>query len=289
MFTYLPQSHLSCLPCGIRLCGGRPIRGRGRFPLPASVSVEGKILFDVSNVSIGNKACLTQPALALAVLALQQVACSLFTTKDLPRTCHLEAFGNGFPCLCFSRDSWHGARKLTTHPPLASKKRHLFLEIRGCPTSFASHNCTLASFALRIWMPSAHGVLLFFRIPQSSPTPGGRRPRRPRAHSRRRRHGQDPHRHLPHRPHARAENPRLRDPGRHLHQQGRQRNARTHRRHGFKKSSVGNDRLHLPLALRPDPPRWHRQARLQKEFLDLLVLGPGRHDETIAGSQRRQR
>jgi hypothetical protein len=39
-----------------------------------------KIFPDVSKVSIGNKGGLAQPAFPLAVLALQQVACALFTT-----------------------------------------------------------------------------------------------------------------------------------------------------------------------------------------------------------------
>ena len=103
----------SCLPLGIRLGGGRPIRGRGRrFVVAFRSAGEGKIFPDVAKVSIGNQGGLAQPAFPLAVLALQQVACSLFTTKDLPRTCHFETLGNGFPCLCFSRDSWHGTGNL---------------------------------------------------------------------------------------------------------------------------------------------------------------------------------
>jgi len=39
-----------------------------------------KILPDVSKVSIGNQCGLTQPAFPLAVLALQQVTGTLFTT-----------------------------------------------------------------------------------------------------------------------------------------------------------------------------------------------------------------
>jgi hypothetical protein len=74
--------------------------------------MEREILPDVSKVSIGNQSGLPKPALALAVLALQQVTSPLFATKDLPRTGHFEALGYGFPCLCFSRNSWHGTGKL---------------------------------------------------------------------------------------------------------------------------------------------------------------------------------
>jgi hypothetical protein len=88
--------------------------------------VEGKVLFDVFNVGVGDQGSLTQPALALAVLALQQVAGSLFPSEDLPRTCHFEAFGNGFPGLCFSRDSWHGTGKLGITDSLASQKWMFF-------------------------------------------------------------------------------------------------------------------------------------------------------------------
>jgi hypothetical protein len=40
---------------------------------------ERKIFPDVSEVSVGNKRRLAQPAFPLAVLALKQVACALFT------------------------------------------------------------------------------------------------------------------------------------------------------------------------------------------------------------------
>jgi hypothetical protein len=41
---------------------------------------EGKIFPDVAKVSIGNQGGLAQPAFPLAVLALQQVARTLFAT-----------------------------------------------------------------------------------------------------------------------------------------------------------------------------------------------------------------
>ena len=79
-----------------------------------------------------------KPALALAVLALQQVAGPLFPTKDLPRTRNLEALGNGFPCLCFSRDSWHGTGKLGTPTPLASQKWKFFLALECVQDRFTA-------------------------------------------------------------------------------------------------------------------------------------------------------
>jgi hypothetical protein len=88
--------------------------------------MEREVLPDVSKVSIGNQSGLPKPALALAVLALQQVTCSLFATEDLPRTRDFETLGNGFPCLCFSRDSWHGTGKLGITDSLASQKWMFF-------------------------------------------------------------------------------------------------------------------------------------------------------------------
>ena len=112
----------SCLPRGIRLCKGRPIRGRGRIiRYLTSISMEREVFPDVSKVSIGDQSSLPKTTLALAVLALQQVASPLFPTKNLPRTRDFEALGNGFPCLCFSRDSWHGTGKLGTLTHLASQ------------------------------------------------------------------------------------------------------------------------------------------------------------------------
>jgi hypothetical protein len=88
--------------------------------------MEGQILFDAFNVGVGNQCGLTQPALALAVLALKQVAGPLTATEDLARTSDFEAFGDGFPCLCFSRDSWHGTGKLGAGQPVASQKWRVF-------------------------------------------------------------------------------------------------------------------------------------------------------------------
>ena len=72
----------SCLPLGIRLCKGRPIRGRGRsFVASGFLAMgEGKILSDVAKVGIGDESGLPKTTLALAVLALQQVASPLFAT-----------------------------------------------------------------------------------------------------------------------------------------------------------------------------------------------------------------
>jgi hypothetical protein len=84
--------------------------------------MEGQVLLDSFDVSVGNQCGLTQPALALAVLALKQVAGPLTATEDLARTSDLETLGNGFPCFCFSGDSWHGARNLGSPQPLARQK-----------------------------------------------------------------------------------------------------------------------------------------------------------------------
>jgi hypothetical protein len=93
-----------------------------------------KILPDVSQVGVGDEARLAQPAFPLAVLALEQVACALFATKDLPGTSDFEALGDGFPCLCFSRDSWHGTGKLGTRHPLTSQKWLQFrIDLAGTP------------------------------------------------------------------------------------------------------------------------------------------------------------
>ena len=91
--------------------------------------MERKILFDVFNVCGGNKGGLAQPALALAVLALKQVACPLAPPEDLACSSHFEALGYGLPCLCFSRDSWHGAVKLGPADLVASQK---WSDIRVC-------------------------------------------------------------------------------------------------------------------------------------------------------------
>ena len=71
----------SCLPCGIWLREGRPIRGRGRkFVVVASSLGEGKILSDVAEVRRGNQCHLPKIALALAIFALRQMAFALFAT-----------------------------------------------------------------------------------------------------------------------------------------------------------------------------------------------------------------
>jgi hypothetical protein len=84
--------------------------------------MEGQVLFDILDVGVGDEGGPAQPALALAVLALKQVACSLTPAEDLARTSDFEAFGDGFPCLCFSRDSWHGAGRLGLRGAVARQK-----------------------------------------------------------------------------------------------------------------------------------------------------------------------
>ena len=87
---------------------------------------KGRFSLTLRDVSVGNEGGLAQPALALAVLALKQVACSLTATEDLARTSDFEALGDGFPCLCFSRDSWHGAGRLGLRQAVASQKWRVF-------------------------------------------------------------------------------------------------------------------------------------------------------------------
>jgi hypothetical protein len=89
--------------------------------------MEGQVLFDILDVGVGDEGGPAQPAFPLAVLALKQVACSLTPTEDLARTSDFEAFGDGFPCLCFSRDSWHGAGRLGFTHPMARQKWSVFL------------------------------------------------------------------------------------------------------------------------------------------------------------------
>ena len=84
--------------------------------------MERKVLFDVFDVGVGNKACSAEGAFALAALALKQVAFSLITTKYLPCASDFEALGDGLPCFCFSSYSWHGARKLPDATLLARQK-----------------------------------------------------------------------------------------------------------------------------------------------------------------------
>lgn len=74
--------------------------------------MERKVLFDIFDVGVGNKARSAESAFALAALALKQVAFALVATEYFPCTSDFEAFGDGFPCFCFSRYSWHGAGKL---------------------------------------------------------------------------------------------------------------------------------------------------------------------------------
>ncbi len=71
----------SCLPCGIWLREGRPIRGRGRrFVVVTSNSGEGKILSDIAEVRVGNQCRFPKIALAFAIFALCQMAFALFAT-----------------------------------------------------------------------------------------------------------------------------------------------------------------------------------------------------------------
>ena len=71
----------SCLPRGIWLREGRPIRGRGRICVVVTSKLgEGKILSDVAEVRGGNQCHLPKIALALAIFALRQMTLALFTT-----------------------------------------------------------------------------------------------------------------------------------------------------------------------------------------------------------------
>jgi hypothetical protein len=84
--------------------------------------MEGKVLLDSTDVSFRHESDLAESAFALAALALKQVAFSLVTTQDLPCASDFEALGDGFPCFCFSSNSWHGARKLRNRENLARQK-----------------------------------------------------------------------------------------------------------------------------------------------------------------------
>ena len=84
--------------------------------------MEGKVLFDILDVGVRHESGPAESAFALAALALKQVAFSLMATQDLPCTSNFEALGDGFPCFCFSSNSWHGARKLGNHRVLARQK-----------------------------------------------------------------------------------------------------------------------------------------------------------------------
>jgi hypothetical protein len=103
---------------------------------------ERKILSDVSKVSIGDESSLPKTTLALAVLALQQVASPLFPTKNFPSSSDFETLGNGFPCFCFSSDSWHGTGKLGTRHFLARQKWVIFPEFAAVesPLSVCNSN-----------------------------------------------------------------------------------------------------------------------------------------------------
>jgi len=88
----------------------------------SSISMEGKVLLDSLDVSFRHESGLAESAFALAALALKQVAFSLMSTQDLPGASDFEALGDGFPCFCFSSNSWHGARKLMNQMGLARQK-----------------------------------------------------------------------------------------------------------------------------------------------------------------------
>lgn len=81
--------------------------------------MEREVFLHVFHVGCGNESRLPKPALAFAVLAFEQVARALMAAKDLPGTSDFEALGDGFACLCFSRDSWHGAAKLADRAAVA--------------------------------------------------------------------------------------------------------------------------------------------------------------------------
>jgi len=84
--------------------------------------MEGKVLFDIFDVSVRHESGPAESAFALAALALKQVAFSLMATQDLPCASDFEALGDGFPCFCFSSNSWHGARNLRNQENLARQK-----------------------------------------------------------------------------------------------------------------------------------------------------------------------
>ena len=63
----------------IRLCKGRPLRGRGRGLSFTSLSMERKVFFDIFDVCSRDKSSSTESAFALAALALKQVSFSLVT------------------------------------------------------------------------------------------------------------------------------------------------------------------------------------------------------------------
>jgi hypothetical protein len=83
---------------------------------------------------------LPKTTLALTVLALQQVASPLFPTKNFPSSSDFETLGNGFPCFCFSSDSWHGTGKL------------------GIPAHLTSQNCIILRISFATAPPTAHAT-----------------------------------------------------------------------------------------------------------------------------------
>jgi hypothetical protein len=104
----------------------------------SSLTGKRKILPDVSKVSIGDQSSLPKTTLALTVLALQQVASPLFPTKNFPCSSDFETLGNGFPCFCFSSDSWHGTGKLGIRLSLARGKWHFLQAENRDSTSVCS-------------------------------------------------------------------------------------------------------------------------------------------------------
>ena len=111
------------------------------------------------------------------------------------------------------------------------------------------------------------------RRPQPRPARGGRAHRRAAAGHRRRRLGQDPGAHPPHRPpHPRRARLAVRDPRHHLHQQGRRRDEAPRRRAGRsgRPEDVG---VHVPLGVRAHPAPRRQGARVPVVVHDLR---PGR-------------
>ena len=78
---------------------------------------------------------------------------------------------------------------------------------------------------------------------------------------------QDPGGHLPHRRADPPRHPARADPGRHLHQQGGRRDAGAGRRPAGQAAAGAAGNLHVPLALRADPPPPHPPAGLSGQRL----------------------
>ena len=66
------------------------------------------------------------------------------------------------------------------------------------------------------------------------------------------------------------------NPGRHLYQQGGQRNAASHRRHARQEARTAAGNVDFPLALRSHPPPPHQAARLSDQFRHLRSRRSGR-------------